>query len=113
MWVLTALQAVLLWAGVDSGPVLGLVALLLMLPFAWVGFLVVRKEARPDPTRTRRFDGLLLGFGICLFLSVPLFRLSTRESLPWVGVVGCAIVLVVADLLYRTRRRRRLRRLGG
>lgn len=113
MWVLTALQTVLLWVGVGSGPVLGLVALLLVLPLAWVGFLVVRTEARPDPSRTRGFDPLLLGFGICLFLSVPLFRLSARDSLPWVGLVGCATVLVAADVLYRVRRRRRLRRLGS
>ena len=84
----------------------------MVLPFAWVGFLVVRREAAPDPAR-RRFDGLLVGFGVCLVLSVPFFRLSTRDTLPWVGLVGCVLVLVAADVLYRTRRRRRLRRLGA
>ncbi len=112
MWLLVVVQAVLLVLGVDWGLVLGVVALALVLPLAWVGFLVVRREATPDPAR-RGFDGLLLGFGVCLFLSVPFFRLSTRDTLPWVGLVGCVLVLVVADVLYRTRRSRRLRRLGA
>ena len=111
MGLLVLLQVVLLAVGLDWGPVLGLLALLVVLPLAWVGFLVVRREAAPDPAR-RGFDGLLLGFGVCLFLSVPLFRLATRDTLPWVGLVGCVLVLVVGDVLYRTRRRRRLRRLG-
>ncbi len=71
MWLLVLPQAVLLALGIDGGPVLGLLALLVVLPLAWVGFLVVRREAAPDPAR-RGFDGLLLGFGVCLFLSVPL-----------------------------------------
>lgn len=113
MWVLVVVQTVLLLTGVGPGPVPGLLALLVVLPIAWAGYLVVRKEAQPDPARTGRFDGLLLGFGACLFLSVPLFRLSGRETLPWVGLVGCVVVLVVADVLYRVRRSRRLRRLGA
>ena len=111
MWLLVVLQASLLVTGVDWGLALGLVALAVVLPFAWVGFLVVRREAAPDPAR-RRFDVLLVGFGVCLLLSVPFFRLSTRDTLPWAGLVGCVLVLVAADVLYRTRRRRRLRRLG-
>ena len=102
-WLLVVVQAVLLVLGVDWGLVLGVVALALVLPLAWVGFLVVRREATPDPAR-RGFDGLLLGFGVCLFLSVPFFRFSTRDTLPWVGLVACVLVLVVADVLYRTRR---------
>ena len=49
MGLLVAVQAVLIAVGVDLGTVLGLLALLVVLPLAWVGFLVVRTEAPPDP----------------------------------------------------------------
>ncbi len=112
MWLLVAVQAGLLLLGRNGGTALGLVALLLVLPVGWVGFLAVRRETMPDPARRGRVDVLLVAFVVALFFSVPLLRLSTRDTLPWVGLVGCVVVLVVADALYRIRRRRRLRRLG-
>lgn len=113
MTLLVVVQGALIAAGVDLGTPLGLLALLVVLPLAWAGFLVVRKEAPPDPARTSRFDPLLVGMVLCLLLSVPLFRLSTRVEVPWVGWAGCVLALLAGDALYRTRRRRRRRRFGG
>lgn len=113
MTLLVVVQGGLIAVEVDLGTLLGLLALLVVLPLAWVGFLVVRKESPDDPAREPGVDPLLVGMVLCLLFSVPLFRLSTRVEVPWVGWAGCVLALLLSDALYRTRRRRRRKRFGG